>query len=112
MILKSEKKTIFQLRRCLLNRLYDFFRQFPLAAIGLDQLSEDCRVEPAELNWNMVYLEKSGWVELSKSYDEPPFVAASAALTAKGIAFVESETGFDDHFPILEQTAEPEQNQS
>jgi hypothetical protein len=99
---KDGAKSHFKLRRCVLSTLYAYFKQFPLATIGLDQLSEDCMALPSDLNWNLVYLEKSGWIELSRTYDEPPYVAASVALTAKGIDLVEGETGFIKHFPLDE----------
>ena len=79
--------------------LYDCFKKFPLATIGLDQLAEECKIAVADLNWNVVYLEKSGWVELSQSYDEPPYIAASASLTAKGIDLIENDAEFEKKFP-------------
>jgi hypothetical protein len=99
---KEESHQIYRLRRCILTTLYAYFKRFPLATICLEQLGEDCSTDPSELNWNLVYLEKSGWIELSKTYEEPPYVAASVALTAKGVDLTESETGFDTHFPMDE----------
>ena len=51
-----------------------------------------------ELNWNIVYLEKCGYVELGKSIDAPPYIASSATITAQGIDLVEDENGFNRRF--------------
>ena len=96
---KEDTAAHFQIRRCILTLLYDYFKQFPLATIGLDQLADECGIAVSDLNWNIVYLEKSGCVELSKSYDEPPYIAASAVLTAKGIDLIENPVEFEIKFP-------------
>ena len=99
-ISSNDTPSFFDIRRCIMLHLYDFFKKFPLATIGLDQIADDCQIAVSDLNWNIVYLEKSGWVELSKSYDEPPYVAASVTLTAKGIDIIENDAEFDTKFPI------------
>jgi hypothetical protein len=87
-----------RLRRALLHSLYFKFREFPYAAIELSQLCEECRVTPSDLNWNMVYLEKCGYVELGKAIPAPPFVASSASITAAGIELVEDPDLFQRRF--------------
>jgi hypothetical protein len=82
--------------------LYRIFRRYPYAAVELKQLGEDCGVEPKELNWNLVYLEKCGYVELGKSVQCPPFVAASVTLTAEGIDLVEDAGRFERRFSAPE----------
>jgi hypothetical protein len=92
-------KPFYRIRRCILTTLYRYFKEVPYAAIELSQIAEDCHVIPAELNWNIVYLEKSGFVELAKSHAEPPFVSPSAAITAEGINLVEEDNQLDKRFP-------------
>jgi hypothetical protein len=88
-----------QLRRCILNLLYERFREYPYAAVELRQMEEDCRVAVKELNWNMVYLEKCGLVELGTAVECPPYVASTVSLTARGIDLVEDAALFDMRFP-------------
>lgn len=88
-----------QLRRCILWHLYAIFKQYPYAAIELKQIEEDCSSNTAEVNWNMVYLEKCGYVELGKSVEAPPYVASTATLTAAGIDLIEEGEEFDRRFP-------------
>ncbi|MBF0118347.1 MAG: hypothetical protein HQK79_05885 [Desulfobacterales bacterium] len=78
-----------KLRKCLLKILYENFKEYPYASMELKQLEEECNITPKELNWNIVYLEKCGYVELGKSSDCPPYIAAMATITAKGIDIVE-----------------------
>jgi hypothetical protein len=87
------------LRRCILENLYDIFKAYPYAVVELRQLAENCRVSPKELNWNLVYLEKRGYVELGKSVECPPYVASTVSLTALGIELVEDSDEFDRRFP-------------
>ena len=102
----NEGKPIYRIRRCVLSILYEYFKEVPYATIELSQISKDCRVSPKELNWNMVYLEKCGFVELAKSYTEPPFVSPSVVITAEGIELLEDENKFDKRFP-MDQPGEP-----
>ena len=88
-----------RLRRCIMKRLYALFQDYPYAAIELSQIAEECCTNTRELNWNMVYLEKCGYVELGKSVECPPYIASSAAITADGIDLVEDENGFNRRFP-------------
>ena len=83
----------FKLRRCILETLYELFKEYPYAGIEPGQIMELCRTDAKELNWNLVYLEKCGLVELGKAHDCHPFVACSVALTARGIDWIEREEG-------------------
>jgi len=71
--------------------LYEHFKAFPYATMEPIALVEACGVDPQTLNWNLVYLEKSGWVELGKSIDTPPYIACSIAISATGIDLVEDD---------------------
>jgi len=52
--------------------LYRTFKEHPYQAVELKQIDMECCVNPKELNWNIVYLEKCGYVELGKSHDSAP----------------------------------------
>ena len=87
------------LRRCILTQLYQFFVIHPYASMELSELSEACASLAKTLNWNLVYLEKSGLLALGRTTDCPPFVACSADITAAGINLVEDPDIFDKRFP-------------
>ena len=88
-----------RLRRCIMTYLYAMFKQFPYAVVELKQIEEECGSSTTEVNWNMVYLEKCGYVELGKAVEAPPYVASTATLTAEGIDLIEDGDGFDHRFP-------------
>ncbi len=96
---KDDIKRHKRLRKCILKYLYETFRDFPYVPIEMDRLAETCQVSPEDLNWNIVYLEKCGFVELSKSYASPPFIACSATISVEGIDLVEDESEFKRRFP-------------
>lgn len=87
-----------RLRRRVMEALYALFREYPYAPIELGHLQDACGVGAKTLNWNMVYLEKCGYLELDKSGDCPPFVACTASLTAAGIDLVEDAAAFQRRF--------------
>lgn len=89
-----------QLRKQILLHLYRFFTEMPYAEMELGQLSELCDAEAADLNWNMVYLEKCGLVEMGGFSDCPPYVACAASITAAGVDLVESPGGLDEKFSV------------
>jgi len=95
----NDTAAVRALRRCMLMSLYAIFKQYPYAAVELKQLEEDCRSSTKEVNWNMVYLEKCGYVELGKSVEAPPYVASTATLTADGIDLIEDGDEFNRRFP-------------
>jgi len=82
-----------------LETLYELFKEYPYAQMEPGQIMEICRADAKELNWNLVYLEKSGLAELGRSYDSPPCIACSVALTALGIDLIENEEAFKSRFP-------------
>ena len=88
----------FRLRRCILERLYEIFKEYPYATVELKQIEEGCQTDAKALNWNMVYLEKCGFVELGKSIECPPYIASSATLTAMGIDLIEDPAEFNRLF--------------
>ena len=94
-----EIPSYIRLRRCIMETLYEIFKRVPYAAVELRQIEEDCHTNTSEVNWNLVYLEKCGLVELGKSIECPPYIASSVTLTAQGIDLVENETEFMRRFP-------------
>jgi hypothetical protein len=90
----------FAVRRKIMVLLYDRFRELPYAFTELELIEEFCGASRREVNWNLVYLEKSGYLELNKTPDSYPHVASGAALTAKGIDLVENPAEFDRKFPM------------
>ena len=89
------------LRRCILKALYDFFKSYPYGLMELGTIDEMCRSRPAQLNWNIAYLEKCGYVELDRSMDCPPYISCTASITAKGIDLVEHVQKLDKIFPYV-----------
>ena len=94
----SDVEKAKQLRKKLLLSLYRFFTEMPYAEIELSHLAELCCEQPADLNWNMVYLEKRGLIELGHSTDCPPYVSCTACITAAGVDLVETPGGLDEKF--------------
>ena len=97
----EETQHHFVLRRCILKTLYAFFKSYPFGLVELHTIGETCRTDPEQLNWNMVYLEKCGYVELDKSMDCPPYISCTAAITARGIDLIENSPELDKKFPEL-----------
>ena len=95
----AENMDHFGLRRCILKTLYAFFKEYPFGLIELRHIDEKCQSNPTWLNWNIVYLEKCGYVELDKSMDCPPYISCTATISAKGIDLLENSRKFDKTFP-------------
>ncbi len=95
---QADNHSHFELRRCILDTLYQFFREYPFGLAELHHFQEKCQCSPEQLNWNIVYLEKCGFLELDKSMDCPPYVSCTATITAKGIDLVENPAQFDKKF--------------
>ena len=91
-----------RLRRRILSLLYAFFQEFPYGSMEPRQIKEACGTTAGLLNWNLVYLEKSGYVALDRSPDCPPYVACSASITAEGVDLVEDLARFNKRFPSAE----------
>lgn len=91
----------FALRRCILITLYDLFRTDPLAEVELVHLETACRTTRTALNWNLVYLEKKGFVALSPAVECLPYVACTASITGEGIDLAENEAKLRQQFPLV-----------
>jgi hypothetical protein len=81
-----------------MSHLYEWFQQYPLASIELRRLSEACDADAEQLNWNLAYLEKKGWIELDLSIDCPPFISCTAQISAEGIDLIEDTAAFEAQF--------------
>lgn len=93
-----KNEIFFRLRRSILETLYHTFQEYPYVAVELQQIEEKCNTDTKVLNWNIVYLEKCGYVELDRSYDCAPYIASSATITVAGIDLIEDENRFKKRF--------------
>ncbi len=84
----------------ILTHLYTWFQEVPLAPVELGRLAEACDADAQALNWNLIYMEKKGWVTLSHDSSCPPFVACSVELTAAGIDLIEDPAAFRRQFDL------------
>jgi hypothetical protein len=87
------------LRRCILENLYSLFQEYPFGLTELISLEDDCHTDSRTLNWNLVYLDQCGYIELDKSQECPPYISCTVAITAKGIDLVENKSRFNKLFP-------------
>ena len=87
-----------KLRCNILAMLYDLFKEFPQAQVEPIEIEAVCQTNTRDLNWNLVYLEKCGYIELSKSSDSYPYAACSVTITAAGIDLVEDPEAFRKRF--------------
>lgn len=95
---QQNHRTNVALRRCILITLYDLFQEHPLAEIELSHLETTCQTTVKALNWNLVYLEKKGFVELRPAVECHPYVACTAAISGQGIDLVENAEAFERLF--------------
>lgn len=96
----SFDNSFFRIRRDILKVLYSFFREYPYARIELRDIEKACCTNTKDLNWNIVYLEKCGYIELGRSSESYPYVACSASITAAGIDLAEDGKAFNRRFPV------------
>ena len=96
--MSKEIETYKALRRCILKHLYSFFQEHPFGLEELRSIEDVCHTDKWTLNWNLVYLDQCGYIELDKSQDCPPYVSCAVAITAKGIDLIENKSEFDKQF--------------
>jgi hypothetical protein len=94
----EETDTYRALRRCIMETLYSFFKEFPFGFKELNSLVDACHTDTKTLNWNLVYLDRCGYIELDKSQDCPPYISCSVSITPKGIDLIENNSEFDKRF--------------
>ena len=86
-----------RLRRKILLRLYEHFKRMPLSPLESGELARDCETTPREINWNVAYLEMSGYVGLHK-YSGGSGYAVS--ITATGIDLMENRFALKKRFAL------------
>ncbi|RKX71729.1 hypothetical protein DRP53_00655 [candidate division WOR-3 bacterium] len=96
-----------ELRRQILRLLYEKFQEHPYHRILAKEFCEIIGVPLQRLDYNMIYLEEKGYVELQKPREGDVFI--SARITAKGIDLVEDDFEFDLRFrkDQIEKKADP-----
>lgn len=91
-----------KLRKCILTLLYTSFQEHPYALLMPEELEHTCKTDSQTLNWNLVYLEKCGYLELGKSIENPPYITSSIGISAAGIDLVEDQSQLEDRFSTPE----------
>ena len=86
-----------EIRRKILEILYESFKDHPYGRITPKELQEALDISLKELQFNAIYLEEKGLIELQKPLEGSLFVGARA--TSKGIDIVEDEYELDMLFP-------------
>ena len=74
--------------------LYQRFTEHPYHRITPKEFIENLGVTQEKLDFNIVYLEEKGFVELQKPLEGSIFVGAR--ITTKGIDLVEDEKQFNE----------------
>jgi hypothetical protein len=100
MVNQQKRRANIVLRRCILMTLYDLFQEHPLAEIELSHLETTCQTTVKALNWNLVYLEKKGLVNLRPAVECLPYVACTVTISAQGIDLVEDDAALDRLFHL------------
>ncbi|MEO0216858.1 MAG: hypothetical protein ABIL14_07570, partial [candidate division WOR-3 bacterium] len=89
--------TNIEIRRKIMEMAYERFKEHPYYRITPKEFKEALNIDLKTLNFNMVYLEEKGYIELQKPLEGSLFVGAR--ITSKGIDLVEDEYQFDITFP-------------
>jgi hypothetical protein len=83
-----------------MENLYSFFQEHPFGIKELRSIEEACQTDTKTLNWNLVYLDRCGYIELDKSQDCPPYISCTVAITPQGIDLIENRPEFDQRFSV------------
>jgi DNA-binding MarR family transcriptional regulator len=89
--------TNHELRRKILQMLYACFTEHPYHRLTPQEFIENLNVTHKVLDFNIIYLEEKGYVELQKPLEGSIFVGAR--ITPKGIDLVENKRKFSELFP-------------
>lgn len=95
-----------ELRREILRLLYEKFQEHPYHRILASEFCQLTKVPLSRLDYNMIYLEEKGYVELQKPWEGDVFI--SARINAKGIDLVEDDFEFDLRLKKAEKGEESE----
>ena len=86
-----------EIRREILRMLYECFKEHPYNRMTSNELKETLNIGLKELQFNVIYLEEKGLLELQKPLEGSLFVGAR--ITPKGIDLIEDEIQLDIVFP-------------
>ena len=86
-----------EIRRRMLEILYKCYTDHPYNRITPKEFKEILNIGLKELQFNIIYLEEKGYVELSKPLEGSVFVGAR--ITTRGVDLVEDEYEFNVFFP-------------
>ncbi|MCK4673048.1 hypothetical protein KAT67_03580, partial [candidate division WOR-3 bacterium] len=90
--------TDIKIRRGILKMAYERFKEHPYHRITPKELENALNIGFKELNYNIIYLEEKGFIELQKPLEGSIFVGVR--ISSKGIDLVEDECQFGIMFPI------------
>lgn len=100
--------TNIEIRRRILEMLYEQFKEHPYYRITPKEFKELLNIDLKTLNFNIVYLEEKGYIELQKPLEGSLFVGAR--ITSKGVDLVEDDYQLDITFPVEKDTTEMQIN--
>ncbi len=92
-----------EIRRRILEMLYEKFTEHPYYRITPKEFKNELKINLRELNYNVIYLEEKGLIELQKPLEGSLFVGAR--ITTKGVDLVEDEYKFNMMFPLNSKRA-------
>jgi len=95
--------TNIEIRRKILKMAYEKFMEHPYYRITPKEFKEALNIDLKTLNFNIVYLEEKGYIELQKPLEGSLFVGAR--ITSKGVDLVEDDYQFDIAFPVPDDTS-------
>ncbi len=95
--------TNIEIRRKILEMAYERFKDHPYYRITPKEFREMLNIDLRTLNFNIVYLEEKGYIELQKPLEGSLFVGAR--ITSKGVDLVEDAYQFDITFPVAKDTS-------
>jgi hypothetical protein len=90
--------TYNEIRQKILEMLYELFKEHPYHRLTAKDFRESMNIGMRDLNFNIIYLEEKGLVELQKPLEGSLFVGAR--ITPKGIDLVEDEYQLSVLFPL------------
>lgn len=94
-----------EVRRRILKILYEQFVEHPYNRITPKEFKEQLGISLRDLNYNVIYLEDKGLIELQKPLEGSIFVGAR--IMHRGIDLVENEYEFDIMFPAFKRASPP-----
>lgn len=87
-----------EIRQKTLKMLYELFKEHPYHRLTAKDFRESMNIGLRDLNFNIIYLEEKGLVELQKPLEGDLFVGAR--ITPRGIDLVENEYQLCALFPL------------